>query len=158
EAPFLKRIDPCDDVAPRTVAGVVPDGALVGVAQVVAAAVIGREDHVSVSSHELRKKAELPGGRSCRPAMNNQYERILAVLLKIRRVEKYAVFLETVRPFPFESLGFAKRQRGDFVIEVGQTPRFVRRGRHVIQLRRLRWRASRKGDIAFGADEGIHPE
>jgi len=36
EAQFLERIDTCDDVAPRTVTGIVPDGALVGVAQIIA--------------------------------------------------------------------------------------------------------------------------
>src|SRR6266851_3160377 len=40
ETQLLERIDAGHDVATRTIAGIVPDGALVGVAEIVAAAIV----------------------------------------------------------------------------------------------------------------------
>ncbi len=90
--------------------------------------------------------------------MNNQDQRIFAVLLEIGRIEEHAVFLEAVWPFPREFFGFAKCERGDLVIEIGQTFRRVAGRSHVIQLRRLRWRTAGEGDLALAADKGIDPE
>src|SRR5258708_40263153 len=90
--------------------------------------------------------------------MDNQHQRIFAVLLKIRRIEKDAVLLEAVRPFPSNVLGFTKRQRGDLVIEVRQPPRLVAGRGHVVKLGRLRRRAAGENDIAFWADKGVDPK
>ena len=158
EAEFLDRIDPCHNVAPGTVSGVIHDRPLVGVAQIVAAAVVRREHHISVRDHELGKETELRGRGGLGSAMNYQYQWIFAVLLEIRRVEEHTIFLEAVRAFPFEFLRFAKSQGSDFMIEIRQASRSVVCRRHVVQLRRLRRRASGEGDLAFAANARIHPE
>src|SRR5258706_13223355 len=88
------------------------------------------------------------------PAVNDQNQRILAILLEIGGIEEHAVFRETVRPFPLESFGFAKCQRGDLVIEVRQTSRLVVDSSQGVQLCRLRRRAAGEGDLALRADKG----
>src|SRR5882672_6668731 len=108
--------------------------------------------------HELRKETELRGGRSCRPAMNNQDQRIFSTFLKSRRVDDYPILLEIIGPFPFKPLRFAQCERGDFMVEIGETLRRISHGRHVIQLGRLRRRAAGESDIALAADESIHPK
>src|SRR6267378_5565734 len=111
-----------------------------------------------MGGHELRKKTELRRGRSSRPAMNNQHQRIFSFVLKIGRVNDYPILLEIVGPFPFEPLRSAQGERGDFMIEIGEALRNIRHGRHVIQLGRLRRRDAGESDIALAADESIHPK
>src|SRR6267143_4933919 len=108
--------------------------------------------------HELRKKVELCGGRSCRPAVNDQDQRKFAVLLEVRGIEEHAVFLEAVSTLPLEFFGLPKCERGDLMIEISQTSRRIVSRRHVVQLRRLRRRAAAEGDLALAANKSIHPE
>jgi len=72
-----------------------------------------------MGGHELRKETELRRGRSRRTAMNNQDQGIFSPFLKIRRVDEYPILLEIVGPFPFKPLRFARRERGNFMVEIG---------------------------------------
>ena len=90
--------------------------------------------------------------------MNNQHQRIFAVFLKVGRIEKDAVFRETIRPEPLELFSFAEGQRGDLVIEIGKTSWRVVGRAHVIELGRLGRGDPSKSDLALAADKNIHPE
>jgi len=52
--------------------------------------------------------------------MNNQDQRIFSAFLKIRRIDDDPILLKIVRAFPFKPLRFAQRERGDFMVEIGE--------------------------------------
>src|SRR5260370_27899210 len=85
KANFLRALNSRHDVPARSIASVVPNGASIRIAQVLAAAVVRLKRHAVVRGHKLRQKTELRGAVRPGTAMNDQHERILLLFLKSRR-------------------------------------------------------------------------
>src|SRR5262249_50236356 len=158
EAALLEGLDAGNDVAARTVPGVVPDGALVSVVDVVAAAIVRREDNIAAGGEQLGDEGELRGRGGRRPAVDVQDQRILLFLAEVGRVDDHAIFFEIVGSWPFETFGLAKVERGNVAVEIGEALWGIVGRRHVVELGRLPRGDARESNFAFAADKSVDPE
>src|SRR5207244_1848071 len=119
EAALAHRLDPGHDIACRPAARVVDDGPLVGVAQVVAASVIGLENDVAARGQELRHIGKGLARSHGWPAMDSEDQRVLLRGVEIGWIGEDTVLAKTVGALPVDRFYLAQVIAGDLMIEVG---------------------------------------
>ena len=154
---LLQRGDSRHHIASRSGAGIVVDGVLVLVAEVVAAAIVRGEDDPAARGHRLRRETERSRGRRLRAAVYQKHERIFFRCVEVGRVDDDAIFIEAV-VLPRDPFDFAKVARRDLVVVRRQSPRLCIDRRHVIQLARMLRLTAGERDRAVAADVHVDPE
>ena len=146
------------DVPSRSLARIVVDEALVRIAEVVAAAIVGLEYDPAMRRHQLRLRGEgLERGRP-RPPVNHEHQRIGTRLVKAGRVGKRAVASYAVRAGPVDRFRPAQCQRRDAGVQIREPARGAVRIRHDVQLGGICGSRSHESDRAGATIRHVDPE
>ena len=156
--PFgLQRFQARHHIAIGAGTRIVENRMLIGIPEIVAAAVVGRKDQVSASGQQLGERREAGRRSRLRPSVYQQHQRQLLARLVTGRIYQNAILAEAVRSRPLKRLDLTKFERRDFVIEVRQASNRRAWTRRIVKLRRMVRFAAREGQTAIPACVDINP-